>query len=77
MTTKGNFGFIAIVTILLVTIMLSSCNHEKYLYSEEKVEQNYNEKYAAAFKKRLVRLVPMSTGDLAAKEPIHALLLVL
>lgn len=51
MTTKGNFGFIAIVTTLLVTIMLSSCSHDKYLYSEEKVEQNYNEKYAAAFEK--------------------------
>ena len=51
MTTKGNFGFIAIVTTLLVTIMLSSCSHDKYLYNEEKVEQNYNEKYAAAFEK--------------------------
>ena len=51
MTTKGNFGFIAIVTTVLVTIMLSSCSHDKYLYSEEKVEQNYNEKYAAAFEK--------------------------
>lgn len=51
MTTKGNFGFIAIVTTLLVTIMLSSCSHDKYLYSEEKVEQNLNEKYAAAFEK--------------------------
>ncbi|MBP3248041.1 MAG: hypothetical protein J6M36_09185 [Prevotella sp.] len=51
MTTKGHFGFIAIVTTLLVTIMLSSCSHDKYLYSEEKVEQNYNEKYAAAFEK--------------------------
>ena len=51
MTTKGNFGFIAIVTTLLVTIILSSCSHDKYLYSEEKVEQNYNEKYAAAFEK--------------------------
>ncbi|SHM78906.1 hypothetical protein SAMN04488494_2613 [Xylanibacter ruminicola] len=51
MTKKTNFGFIAIVTTLLVTIMLSSCSHDKYLYSEEKVEQNYNEKYAAAFEK--------------------------
>lgn len=51
MTTKGNFGFIAIVTTLLVTIMLSSCSHDKYLYSEEKIEQNNNEKYAAAFEK--------------------------
>ena len=51
MTKRTNFGFIAIVTTLLVTIMLSSCSHDKYLYSEEKVEQNYNEKYAAAFEK--------------------------
>ena len=56
MTKRTNFGFIAIVTtllvtIMLVTIMLSSCSHDKYLYSEEKVEQNYNEKYAAAFEK--------------------------
>ena len=51
MTKRTNFGFIAIVTTMLVTIMLSSCSHDKYLYSEEKVEQNYNEKYAAAFEK--------------------------
>ena len=51
MTKRTNFGFIAIVTTLLVTIILSSCSHDKYLYSEEKVEQNYNEKYAAAFEK--------------------------
>lgn len=51
MTKRTNFGFIAIVTTLLVTIMHSSCSHDKYLYSEEKVEQNYNEKYAAAFEK--------------------------
>ena len=72
MTKRTNFGFIAIVTTLLVTIMLSSCSHDKYLYSEEKVEQNYNEKYAAAFEKAFGKVGSNVTGDLAAKEPIHA-----
>ena len=58
MTKRTNFGFIAIVTTLLVTIMLSSCSHDKYLYSEEKVEQNYNEKYAAAFEKAFGKVGP-------------------
>ncbi len=77
MTTKGNFGFIAIVTTLLVTIMLSSCSHDKYLYSEEKVEQNLTKSMLQLLKKRLVRLVPMLTGDSAARKPTHAPLPVL
>ena len=74
MTKRTNFGFIAIVTTMLVTIMLSSCSHDKYLYSEEKVEQNYNEKYAAAFEKAFGKVgsnVDWGFGSKAATRTIH------
>ncbi len=58
MTTKTNFGFIAIVTTMLVTIMLSSCSNDKYYYSEEKAEQSANEKYAVAFEKAFGKVAP-------------------
>ena len=58
MTTRTNFGFIAIVTTMLVTIMLSSCSNDKYYYSEEKAEQSANEKYAVAFVKAFGKVAP-------------------
>ena len=52
------YGKIVIVATILGTMVLSSCSHDEYYYSEEKVEQNLNEKYAAAFEKAFGKVGP-------------------
>ena len=51
MNKRSNLGIIAIVASMLGTIVLSSCSHDDYYYSDEKVEQAINEQYAIAFEK--------------------------
>ena len=51
MNKKPNFGIIVTVTVMMGAMVLSSCSHEDYFYSEEKAEQTINDKYAAAFEK--------------------------
>ena len=51
MNKKPNFGIIVTVTVMMGAMVLSSCSHEDYFYSEEKAEQSINDKYAAAFEK--------------------------
>lgn len=51
MNKKTNFGIIVTVTVMMGAMVLSSCSHEDYFYSEEKAEQTINDKYAAAFEK--------------------------
>jgi hypothetical protein len=58
MNKKSYFGIIAIATAMLGATVLSSCNHDDYYYSEEKVELSANDKYAAAFEKAFGKVGP-------------------
>ena len=58
MNTKGHFGVLAIATAMLGAMLLSSCNHDEYYYSEENVEKSINDKYAAAFEKAFGKVGP-------------------
>ena len=49
MDKRSSFGIIAIATTMLGAMLFSSCSHDDFYYSEDKVEQIANEKYAAAF----------------------------
>jgi hypothetical protein len=51
MNKKSYFGIIAIATAMLGAMVLSSCTHDDYYYSDEKAEKSVNEKYAIAFEK--------------------------
>jgi hypothetical protein len=51
MNKKNLFGIIVIATAILGAMVLSSCSHDEYFYSEENAELAVNEKYAAAFEK--------------------------
>ena len=48
---KGHFSIIAIATAMLGAMAFSSCSHDEYYYSETKVEEAANLKYATAFEK--------------------------
>ena len=58
MKNKGHFGVLAIATAMLGAMLLSSCNHDEYFYSEENVEKSINDKYAAAFEKAFGKVGP-------------------
>ena len=58
MNKKTNFGIIVTVTVMMGAMVLSSCSHEDYFYSEEKAEQTINDKYAAAFEKAFGKVGP-------------------
>ena len=47
-----------IATAILGAVVLSSCSHDEYYYSEEKVEKTVNEKYAIAFEKAFGKVGP-------------------
>ena len=52
MNKKSYFSIVVISTTMLGAVALSSCSkHDDYYYSEERVEQVVNEKYAVAFEK--------------------------
>ena len=58
MNKKGYFGIIAIATTMWGAMLLSSCSHDEYFYSEERVEQTVYSKYAAAFEKAFGKVGP-------------------
>ena len=58
MKNKGHFGVLAIATAMLGAMLLSSCNHDEFFYSEENVEKSINDKYAAAFEKAFGKVGP-------------------
>ena len=47
-----------IASTMLGVMALSSCSHDEYMYSEEKVETNVNDTYAAAFEKAFGKVGP-------------------
>ena len=58
MNKRSSFGIIAIATTILGAMLFSSCSHDEFYYSEEKVEQSVNDKYAAAFEKAFGKVGP-------------------
>ena len=58
MNKKSYFGIIAIATTIWGAMLLSSCSHDEYFYSEERVEQTAYSKYAAAFEKAFGKVDP-------------------
>ena len=58
MNKKSHFGIIAIATAMSGAMFLSSCGHDDYYYSEDKVEVSAYEKYAIAFEKAFGKVGP-------------------
>ena len=52
------FPMMLIASTMLGAMALSSCSHDEYMYSEEKVETNVNDTYAAAFEKAFGKVGP-------------------
>ena len=74
MNKKGYFGFIAIATTMLSAMLLSSCSHDEYFYSEEKAEQTVYSKYATAFEKAFGKVGPnVDWGFSSSNSSVRAL----
>ena len=58
MNKRSYLGIIVTLIAILGGMFTSSCSHEEYYYSEEKVEQSVNDKYAAAFEKAFGKVGP-------------------
>ena len=58
MNRKSYFGIIAIATAMSGAMVLSSCSHDDFYYSEEKAELSVNEKYAVAFENAFGKVGP-------------------
>ena len=58
MRTTNFFPMMLIASTMLGAMALSSCSHDEYMYSEEKVETNVNDTYAAAFEKAFGKVGP-------------------
>ena len=58
MRTTRFFPMMLIASTMLGATALSSCSHDEYMYSEEKVETNVNDTYAAAFEKAFGKVGP-------------------
>ena len=58
MRTTKFFPMMLIASTMLGATALSSCSHDEYMYSEEKVETNVNDTYAAAFEKAFGKVGP-------------------
>ena len=58
MNSKDCFRITMAAIAITGATVLSSCSHDDYYYSEEKVEQSVNEKYAIAFEKAFGKVGP-------------------
>ena len=58
MNKKSSFGIFVIATAMSGAVILSSCSHDDYYYSEENAELAANEKYAIAFEKAFGKVGP-------------------
>ena len=58
MRTTKFFPMMLIASTMLGAMALSSCSHDEYMYSEEKVETYVNDTYAAAFEKAFGKVGP-------------------
>ena len=67
MKKNNNLGIIAIVASIMGAMVLSSCNHDKYYYDEEKAEHDVNEKYAVAFENAFGKVAPTVDWGFSSK----------
>lgn len=58
MNKKRHSGIKVIATAILGAVVLSSCSHDDYYYSEENVEKSINEKYVIAFENTFGKVGP-------------------
>ena len=58
MRTTKFIPMMLIASTMLGAMALSSCSHDEYMYSEDKVETNVNDTYAAAFEKAFGKVGP-------------------
>ena len=58
MNKKRLSGIKVIATAILGAVVLSSCSHDEYYYSEENVEKTVSDKYAIAFEKAFGKVGP-------------------
>lgn len=58
MNKKRLSGIKVIATAMLGAVVLSSCSHDDYYYSEENVEKTINEKYVIAFENTFGKVGP-------------------
>ena len=58
MNQKSHSGIKVIATAILGAVVLSSCSHDDYYYSEENMEKSINEKYVIAFENTFGKVGP-------------------
>ena len=65
-----NYCFRITMAAIAITgaTVLSSCSHDEYYYSEEKVEQSVNEKYTIAFEKAFGKVGPNVDWGFSSKK---------
>ena len=68
MNKKSLSGIKVIATVILGAVVLSSCSHDEYYYSEENVEKIANEKYAIAFEKAFGKVGPHVDWGFSSKK---------
>ena len=68
MNKTSNLGIMVIATTMLGAMTLSSCSHDDYFYSEEKVEQTLNDKYVIAFEKAFGKVGPNVDWGFSSKK---------
>lgn len=68
MNKKSLSGIKVIATAILGAVVLSSCSHDEYYYSEENVEKMVNEKYAIAFEKAFGKVGPHVDWGFSSKK---------
>ena len=68
MNKKRHSGIKVIATAILGAVVLSSCSHDDYYYSEENVEKTVNDKYAIAFEKAFGKVGPNVDWGFSSKK---------
>ena len=68
MNKKSHSGIKVIATAILGAVVLSSCSHDDYYYSEENMEKSINEKYVIAFENTFGKVGPNVDWGFSSKK---------
>ena len=68
MNKKSHSGIKVIATAILGAVVLSSCSHDDYYYSEENMEKTINEKYVIAFENTFGKVGPNVDWGFSSKK---------
>ena len=68
MNKKSHSGIKMIATAILGAVVLSSCSHDDYYYSEENMEKSINEKYVIAFENTFGKVGPNVDWGFSSKK---------